>query len=259
VSRWCIITTSADRSLNYFLESNGRFVDVLTYDQPNFDDRVAPYDVVYFRDPFNKKGYDTEQIRKLVETIRTHSPDARSVDAICTYDDLLFEDKWRQYTLFQAFMPHTELLDVPRPSDGAYVMKARLSSRSKGVYFQPTSLPDVREEYIVQAPLDITKEYRVFVMNGEVVNQAGIRTPKTAHNRMRTVGIEALNSELSAFVRQITEVSPVRDFIGCDIAETAQGFKLIEVNRSPQFRRYNELAGVNLGTMLMDRFDALPY
>lgn len=45
------------------------------------------------------------------------------------------------------------------------------------------------------------------------------------------------------------------DFLGFDIAQTETDLRLIEVNRSPQFKRYNEEVGVNIAMEVIRRVE----
>jgi ribosomal protein S6--L-glutamate ligase len=42
------------------------------------------------------------------------------------------------------------------------------------------------------------------------------------------------------------------DLVGLDIAETHDGYYLLEVNRSPQFVNYLRLSSINLAEILYD-------
>lgn len=250
-----IITTPADNSKELILQAF-KTADCLYYDQSRDQvNRVLVdnrYDVVYYRDPFNQGSFDAPSIRQTVEYIFRICTDALFVDGVKTYQDLLFEDKWRQYQLFSDVMPETKLIDFNTGiKEGSEVAKERISSRAKGVVFDNDSV-DIDKQYIVQKIIDIDKELRVFVVDGAILPLAAVRSSKTADTKVKMIETEVISSEIIKFAQSIYDKISYMNFVGLDIVIQPGGRPmLIEVNRSPQFSRYNEMTGTNLAELLM--------
>lgn len=254
-----VVTTKRDLSIDDLIEAAGRAefsVDRLNYDDaPSHIRRTIDgnqYDVVYLRDPFNQPDYDFDRIATVIDQVTLAAPDARYVDDARSIGDLMIEDKWQQYQLLAEFMPETWLLDDYATFDNdAHIAKERLSSRARGIVFARDDLIDGRD-YVVQPLFELTDEYRVFGVNDRILPLAAVRTSKTATSKIKMKGAMQLPDDIAEFADRVYRQIPQMNLVGFDIAKTATGdIVLIEINRSPQFCRYNQLTGTNIADELM--------
>jgi hypothetical protein len=254
--RMLIVTTAKDFSLELFQnqESSDLIKPSVVYFD-NIDEKVIEqnYDYLYFRDPFNDPSISElaaqETTKEVLEKVRA----AYSIDGIASYDDLLFEDKWRQYQLFGELMPRTKPLDSLDEVDfDKELIKKRTSSRSRDIVFTKAAFPigNNLSDYIVQTLLGIEVEYRVFVIGGKIIHPLLIKTSKTPDQKTKVTGTEDLIDprieDISNRVHRVTGF----DLMGLDIAKVGQNFWLIEVNRSCQFKSFDRETGQNPATLL---------
>ena len=240
---WLIVTTDSDTSIPYFIESREN-IDAIKYGDPlpsSFD-----YEVVYFRDPFNTGEYNIQVIQDMVMGVVKRYPQAYFVDGIKSYDELMIEDKWRQYEKLEAFMPPSSLLTKKSELNGEKIAKKRVSARARDIAFIPEDIDGEVSEYVLQDRLNITREYRVFSIGSKVLPITAVKSPKTPIARVKVQAEISTPAPLETFTRKILTELPEYDFLGFDIAETEAGYVLIEVNRSPQFKRYNEIGKMNI-------------
>jgi hypothetical protein len=241
-----IATTKSDISLGYFLDSDVRVV-FFDDDLEKFTKEVSSRQatIVYIRDPFNTGQLSVQDITPRIERISQMHPDAYYVDRADTIDKVLIEDKWRQYESWKKWMPMTQLGGEKSSLSGQLIAKKRISARSRDILFEfePSKLTT---EWIVQEMLAIDEEFRVYVLLGKPVRQVSIRRSRRPGQTTKVTGLRQLSDTESDFVQKITAEMNWFDLVGLDIAITAGGLKLIEVNRSPQLKRYNELSCDNL-------------
>lgn len=212
-----------------------------------------PFDYIYFRDPFNDSTISGEIAHKTTQWVLEKYKDAYSVDKIGSYQDMLFEDKWRQYQLISDFMPPTEILtpfDLENP-DGK-IIKKRISSRSRDIIFETDKFPEngQLDDYIIQPKLDIEVEYRVFMIGGEIIKPILVKSSKTSSQKVKVIGTEEQVADEVEKIAQAVQAATNYDFIGLDIVKTAEGYFLLEVNRSCQFKGFYREASLNLATRL---------
>ena len=252
--RWLIVTTNEDHSLPFFqIEKEGHEVDVTYYEEsPNLE---KPYDAIYFRDPFNKVGYDKIAIDRDIHLIVDSNPTAYFVDEATSPSALLIEDKWHQYELLGQYMPNTEILTQASQLTNAKIAKKRISARARDIIFSPADLKGDLSEYIVQDMLDIQQEYRVYSVGNTVIPIMTTKSSKTAVSKVKVGDSLAVTPPIREFVQDILQLLPSHDFLGFDVAQTKEGLRLVEVNRSPQFKRYNEEGGVNIAADVIDHVE----
>ena len=214
------------------------------------------YDIIYPRDPFNSGSYELSNIKEKITTLLAGSGDAYIVDSITSFEDVLFEDKWKQYETYREFMPKTKLLESKEETDDPNVItKKRISSRAKGIAFSSNELSGELDSYIVQHKVSITKEYRVFVVCDEIQPLVSVRTSKTPTTKVKAEGTVTIPPPLREYVENVMQHCAY-DLAGLDISETNDRFALIEVNRSPQFNGYFREAGVNIAEILLQQLIA---
>jgi hypothetical protein len=257
-----LVTTGADLSLELFktAESSKLIEPHLVHynaSEAEINKSLKPNcNFVYFRDPFNDSSVSLKTAQKNTGIILEHYKSARKVDSVSSYNDMLFEDKWRQYELFYKFMPRMKILNSLEIPAGKFVKK-RISSRSKGVIFTQNDFPkDAKpEDYIVQPWLDIEAEYRVFMVGDQVIKPLAIKTSKTVGHKVKTIGLtEELDPQMLKICSSVYQEVKF-DLVGLDIAKIPSGYCLLEVNRSPQFNTYQRLSSINLATHLYQRLD----
>ena len=127
-----ILTTKSDQSLGFFVSKN----TTIAY----FEDTDAVlknllhaqvFDVVYIRDPFNTGDYSLDNISRKIALVRTLQPHARHVDNVTSLEDVLFEDKWKQYEMLGQFMAPTILASDVVFVEGKNIAKKRVFARFK--------------------------------------------------------------------------------------------------------------------------------
>lgn len=240
-----ILTTKSDQSLDFFAPKNSRiayFEDSDTDLKTILSSQI--FDVVYVRDPFNTGSYDLSNIETKLSILQKLQPSAKYVDNTRTLDDVLIEDKWRQYQLLGTYMSPTKLASKASFISGEHIAKKRISARSKDILFSVGK--PLNDDWIVQDLVVIEEELRVYVVRGKVDSSASIKSSKTNNTKVKVVGSRSLDESEIAFAQEIAHLLPAMDFVGLDIGLTSDGPVLIEVNRSPQFKRYNELNKVNI-------------
>lgn len=208
------------------------------------------YDFIYFGYPFRET--DAKSLESLFNVITKHAKDAYIIDNLTKLDDLYFEDKWIQYQIFSQFMPETKLLsNIEEADKPLHITKERVSGRAEGVYFNSKELKkDNVKNYIIQEILNIKKEYRIYVVCNEIITTATIKSSKTQNTQVRVIGTEDISPEMIDFVTKVIKKNTF-DFIGLDIAESANGFHLIEINRACLFNGHFKQTGVNLAENLI--------
>lgn len=249
LASWAVVTTSADSSVELFPQE----VSVYRYDTVS-PESLKSYQVIYFRDPFNTDFYDIDAITRTVDGVVRANPSAYYVDNVKSIDDILIEDKWRQYTLLRAYMPDTKLLELASEVVyGLNIAKKRISARARDIVFHQEEIKYDPEEYILQENLILESEYRVYVICGEVQNLMSRKQPKTAKSKTKVQNLTPITNDIKAFSESISREVPNLDFMGLDVAKTDEGLRLIELNRSPQFSRYNSLGGDDLVEKIMKK------
>lgn len=243
-------TQLLDPSVIYYNASNDAINKVLQQD----------YQYVYFRDPFNDKNTLQYIAQNTTDRVLESCRSAYFVDHITSYDDLFFEDKWRQYKLFPDLMPLTELLiSLDSINLQKHFIKKRISSRARDIVFSESDFPSdaVAENYIIQPQLKIEKEYRVYMIGGKIINPMTIKTSKSATQQVKVIGIETdINSAIIKICKIVYERT-MFDLVGLDIAKTSEGFILIEVNRSCHFTELFRKSSINLAATLDERLLSL--
>jgi hypothetical protein len=216
-------------------------------DTEKFAEEAAAWraDIVYIRDPFNTGGLQLDEISPKVERIHNSHPAAYYVDQANSIEDILIEDKWRQYGIWGKWMPQTQLGGRGVSLGGQLIAKKRISARSRDILFN-FNVDKLPSDWIVQERLSINEEFRVYVLFGQSVEQVSVRRSKLPGRATKVIGLRPLSAEEAKFVRKLTSEMDRFDLVGLDIALTPSGLRLIEVNRSPQLRRYNELSGDNI-------------
>ena len=254
-----IITTKKDHSfdeLRLAAESYG--IEVIRVDYTDSLEMIKQIinkkdlSAIYFRDPFNTAEYDEAQIKQVIDIVKKSNPSATYIDNIENYHDIAIEDKWLQYQKLGKYMPTTNTLSATgRFNEGEHIAKQRISSRGRGIAFNRDQI-DRSQDYIIQPLLDIKKEYRIFGINGKIVERGAVRTAKTTSSKVKMQKAEKIPIDVLEFARGIYKLIPRLDFVGFDIAVLSDGSKiLIEINRSPQFKRYNQITNDNLADDLM--------
>jgi glutathione synthase/RimK-type ligase-like ATP-grasp enzyme len=211
------------------------------------------YQYVYFRDPFNSSSVTHEVARTVSNSVSLHMSSAYYVDAVKSLDNMLFEDKWIQYTTLPELMPYTEITQSIKDLDTSkYFIKKRISSRARGIVLSVEDFPNNAKpsDYIIQLKLNINTEYRVFMIGGKVVLPLGIKRSKSVDQAVKIVSTTSnVSPEIMTICENVFRETSF-DFMGLDIAETNEGYFLLEINRSPQFKAYLKLSSINLATSL---------
>lgn len=212
------------------------------------------YDFIYVRYPYNELRTDPSEIPEKMRLVFDNARGATMIDGLRSYDDILFEDKWRQYESLSEFMPETRILTDPEDlSRGGFLAKKRISSRAAGIAFSPEDLSGENpSEYILQDMLSIREEYRVYALFREIYEPAITRTSKRPDSKVKISGSAPMSDALRVFATDIAKRIPF-DFIGLDIAWDGDRYSLLEVNRPCLFEGYYRETGVNLAEVFIGR------
>jgi hypothetical protein len=231
-----LITTEKDTSAPIFANHGWK---ILLYS----DEITEPthYETVYFRDPFNGT-MSAEAIRPCVNRWLKGLSWNKSIDDIESFRKMKnLEDKYRQYKKFKSFMPAAYLPSEHAFVEGKNIAKKRISQRAKDILFRTSK--KLNDDWIIQDKMNIKEELRVYAIFGKVIKQASIKSSKTEDTKVKVIGGRDLTPDEIALCERIAEESKL-DFIGIDLAILDSGeYKLIEVNRSPQFGRFVERYG----------------
>lgn len=244
-----ILTTKEERSLNLLLLEE---IDVTT---KHYSDDLAKntvlltgFDIIYFRDPFTDE-YDITILAAIVDTIHRQNPGAYFVDSVAELDDLLVEDKWKQYELFNDLMPNTELVnDFDRLDFEKQFVKKRISARARGVIFgvDEVKSSDLPQDFIAQEKLEIIEEVRVVTVRDKIYDMGVKKISKTFSEKVKLTDVVTVSDDMKRMARIVVSRLPELDITGIDIARTKNGeLKLIEVNRSPQFVTFTKKTNIN--------------
>lgn len=239
-----IYTTNNDLSVALFAQAGW---EIHYYDQP----AVARGDLVYFRDPFNDPDYHPDSAT--LDDLISEYQDATVIDRISSFQDLIdLEDKYLQSSTYGDLYPRTWLPSQRPFIPGGSLAKPRISQRAKDILF---SLDDGRaldDRWIIQDLLDIREELRVYAIYGKILDLASIKSSKST-GKVKIIGERTLTSSEITFIRCALEKCPL-DIVGFDLAILPNNqYKIIEANRSPQFRRYAERTGLNLAELIKKR------
>lgn len=151
-------------------------------------------------------------------------------------------------------MPETKILTNIEEVDADNVItKKRISSRARGIFFDSKEVQGDRlSDYIIQDKVKIDKEYRVYVIFDEIIEEGTIKTSKDENSKVKVIGVEALNEEIINFVKRIIKENKF-DFIGLDIVRSGDEYYLLEINRSCLFNGYFRESKVNLAEVFVDK------
>jgi len=255
-----VIGVSPESSLDLL----GVFADVIKLDEGSVNSLEMSYDTIYIRSHFSEPAltpeYFRHEIERLVQSAKTTNPKVRFIDSMDTVDTIMaFEDKWLQYETFGSFMPRTELYDesIDTSSFVRPVYKNRLSSNGSGVTWDQEKAVRSNNEWIIQESLDIEEELRIYILFGEVYPIGAVRRNMTEGHKAQAIDSRKLSEDEINFSLSLMKRSVGLDIVGIDVARTVDGeLRLIEVNRSPGFAKFEELTGVNLASLLYEKLDA---
>lgn len=160
-----------------------------------------------------------------------------------------FEDKYCQFMKHSGYIPNAFLTSDGTFLNGKHLAKKRISQHAKDICFNEANFDD---DYIIQDSMDIQEELRVYVIFNNLVEQATIKTSKSPDSKVKVIGKRHLTEKEKAICKKIAALSGL-DFIGIDLAILKNGeLKLIEANRSPQFKRFVELYGESSLSKILD-------
>lgn len=246
-----IVTTHEDLSRRYF-EGNEVSFAYFEQDEIDFKNLVTrdPFDVIYIRDPFNNPKLSMSMIRGKLQLLYQLQSHAYYIDHANLSEHIFFEDKWLQYETLGEYMPVTTHAMANTFVNGQHIAKKRLSSRSRDIIFTADAVP-LSHDWIIQDRLNIQEELRVYVVKGAILKLATIKASKSPQSKTKVIGTRELQKAEYEFAEAVFKKIQWLDFAGFDIALTDEGLKMLEVNRSPQFVRYNEAIGSNLANNLI--------
>lgn len=211
------------------------------------------YDFIYIKDPFHSK-YQFDDWEAKVEYILENSKNAYIIDTIKNRHDIYFEDKLVQYSALKDFMPRTYCLSQgPLDEFDRYIVKKKISSRAKDIHFCVSEVhKDHYDKYIIQEQLPGKKEYRVYVVFGDIIKKVAVKSIKTINSKVKIGNIEDISDCLYDYVNTLKDQLSF-DIIGIDVMQTDQGYHVIEVNRSCAFRSFYNKSGINIAEIVLQK------
>lgn len=245
-------------SLDSSLELLSHYADIIVLDKGGQLPADQVYETVYIRSHFSHPDLLPQvfekEINDIIKRVRGANPNVRFIDGMDTIKKIVsFEDKWGQYKLFSNYMPRTELHtnSVDTSSFVRPVYKKRLSSRGSGVTWEKERVSDEPNGWIIQESIDIKEELRIYVVAGNVYSVGAVKQSMTEGNKAQGVSSRELAADEIEFIQKLMEAAPELEVAGIDVARTVEGgLKLMEVNRSPGFAKFNELTGANLADII---------
>ena len=250
-----VISVSPDSSLSLLT----KYTDIILLDEQPIAEVTLSYDSIYIRSHFSKAETMPQifrnEIKNLVKQARRLNPNITFIDQMDIVDEIVdFEDKWHQYQLFSDLMPNTELLEGANVSSFKRpIYKNRLSSRGSGVSWKEPDAAKTKSDWIVQESIDIQEELRVYVIKGIVYPVGVVRNSMTKSQKAQVVKSRKLDDDEIRYFLTVAKLAPKMDFIGLDIAKNYDGhIYLMEVNRSPGFKAFEEVTHVNLASILYE-------
>lgn len=260
MKKMLIVTTINDLSIPLFLENKvSRLMDFyfcFFHESLNVIKQKLnskKFDFIYIKDPFTY-DYTEKDLKNKINFIIRNSKKSYFIDNIKDAADVFFEDKFIQYKLFNKFMPQTNILSDMNFKEGVpYIIKKRISSRAKDIFFNKDEISKKDAgAYIIQERIPIEKEFRVYVIFGQIIQTVSIKRSKTETNHIKIVGAEKINTKLNEYVKEII-IDNKFDFIGLDIALSAGKYYLIEVNRGCQFNAFYTQTKTNLAELFIKK------
>jgi len=253
-----IITTISDLSIPLFLEN--KVSSLIDIDFCFFHESLSvikrklestKFDFIYIRDPFTD-GWNEKDLKNKLNYIINNSKKTYLIDNIDSVEDIFFEDKLIQYKHFSSFMPKTNILSATKIRKSFdYIIKKRISSRGKGIFFNKKDVPkDNRNDYIIQEKLAIEKEYRIYVIFNKIIPIVNIKTSKTEAHKVKVLKAEKIDVKLKEFVKTIITDNKF-DFFGLDIALSEDKYYLLEINRGCQFTTFYKQTKKNLAEIFI--------
>lgn len=257
-----IVTTYEDLSLPLFFnyQVTRKFkIKILLFHETlqDFKDSLKNnsfFDLTYIRDPFN--GVEVKNIQEKLNFLINEVQSKKQIDNITRTEDVFIEDKWKQYEIFNNFMPKTSIFSKKTAyNENKQIIKKRISSRGRGIIFD-LKLIKKPSEYLIQEKLNIKNEYRILAIKGKtvktIVGKQFTFDQQLNKVRVKIQSAEKINTDTLEFVESLNKKHQL-DFVGYDLAELQDGsYKLIEINRSPQFIAFYRKTGINLAEKLFD-------
>lgn len=253
-----IVTTINDASIWLFLSQKNQNITDMDFFFLHEKDwelekllKENEYDYIYVRDPFNHI-FEEDNVSKKMGYILEYKKNAYMIDNISKIEDIYFEDKWIQYWDFSEFMPKTQLLNKNNYIKNT-IIKKRISSRAKWIYFDLKDLPKdyLSEDYVIQDMKKVDKEYRIYALFWKVLRNAAARTPKTINSKVKIIWVEELNEWIYDFSQNIIDHCKY-DCVWLDIIQSWEKYYLLEINRSPLFNWYFNSSNINLTENLIE-------
>jgi len=252
-----VITTIDDASLPLFLLINNKnvFIDFILLNE-NIKTIISKIkknnpDYIYIRDPFNSTLDVNSSIKKLEYIMDNFN--WQYIDNISGIDDFLFEDKFIQYKKYSKFMPKTMLLSQYNNNYKNYIVKKRISSKAKWIFFDINEIDWNKDDYIIQERIKAEKEYRIYVLKNYIIPVWLIKTTKTSTTKVLVKDKTDIPFELNKFIKDIIKWNKF-DLIWLDIIYSGNKYYLLEINRSPQFKKFFKLTSINLAEELINSY-----
>jgi len=119
---------------------------------------------------------------------------------------------------------------------------------------------DKKGEYLLQEDLKENEYLRVFVLDGRVLGAMKRKKKRPLTNKAVKSGVKSIKidapKELIEVAVHATKISG-NDICGLDIIKHQDKYYIIEANRSPQFRAFSEIVGVDIATEIIRYLEIL--
>ncbi len=155
----------------------------------------------------------------------------------------------------KSFEKNLEQLGLP------LVAKPIQGSQGKGVlllHSKETALSffkEHRQDYFFQEKIDLTSDYRVLIVGGEVLGAIERIAPPNDFRTNASLGAITKTHEASPEMKNLALKASQAlgyDISGVDVIKTPVGYLILEVNHTPQWQAFQSSTGVNVAEKIVD-------
>lgn len=268
MSEITIVTTKVDHSallLTKFPEV--KKVNICFYENlsiKNLQSYFNQESQIILRDPYNTG----ENFEDLMQEIVKNFPkniifDYKALSIYPNYEDKLFQAQF--FNKLNLKTPQTlhfkSLTELNKTKiEFPLIMKKRISSRNKGNFIisDKTSINrhlgnNTVDSFIFQEIINFEKDIRVIMLRNKAI--AAIEREVIKNNDKFKVKVK---SQLFKLPTEISKQCSIlgqtlgADLLGIDLLKFGSEFYFIEANLSPQFKRVQELGGINIAAKILE-------
>lgn len=159
------------------------------------------------------------------------------------------------------FSSSKNIAEVLRKLSPPLIVKEIWGMHSQGIYRLDKKrdienfFKDKKGEYLIQEDLEENEYIRVFVIGRRVIGAIKRSKNRPLENRMIKAGVKSkkikVSRELNELALEAMRISG-NDISGLDFIKHRGKYYLIEANRSPQFRAFSKITGINVAEKIIN-------